>query len=103
MQTPTPTPATKPWFKSKIVLFAAALALVAGGNLLTGFLTGQGVTPEQLATLETFYPQIAGVVKQLQEGANVFSVVGTLMGVLIGIVRVWFSPSVMPQSLPGKK
>ncbi len=87
----------KKWYQSKIVLFALALVAVAGGNLLTGFLSGN-VTPDQLDAIRAAYPQAAEIIERLKNGESILSVVGILIGLLISIFRVWFTPSLIVQS-----
>ena len=87
-----PTTTTKPWWKSKIILLALASALLFGGNALTGFLTGNGVTPEQLDAIKQTQPAIADSVDQLQHGGNVIQVIlGAIVPALIFIARKWFT------------
>lgn len=88
----------KKWWQSKIVLFALALVAVAGGNLLTGFLSGN-VTPEQLDSIRSAYPQAAEIIQRLKNGESIFSVIGAIIGLLITIFRVWFTPSLVAQSV----
>lgn len=86
-----PTPA-KPWWQSKIILLALSSILLFGGNALTGFLTGSGVTPEQLDALKQAQPDIANSVEQLQHGGNVIQVIlGGIVPALIVIARKWFT------------
>jgi len=91
--TQTSTPATsKPWYQSKIILLAGSAGLVYGGNALTGFLTGAGVTPEQIEVIRSTQPQIADAVEQFKSGQNVLTIiVGAVIPVLIVIARKWFN------------
>jgi len=95
MQTTT---TTKSWYQSKIVLLAFVMILVFGSNIAFGWLTGQGVTLDQIQAVEAVYPSLADAVKQLQDGTSVFNVLGVFMGALIAIARVWFTTSIIPQS-----
>ena len=88
---------TKKWYQSKIVLFALALVLVAGGNLLTGFLS-VNITPEQLDAIRAAYPQAAEIIERLKNGESVLSMIGVIIGVIISVVRVWFTTALIPQS-----
>lgn len=91
MSTETPTTA-KPWYKSKIILLAVSAVAVFGTNALTGFLTGSGVTPEQIEVIRTVEPQIADAVEQYKNGNNILSVtVGVLIPALIAVARKWFT------------
>ena len=89
--TPAPTPA-KPWYQSKIILLAGASALIFGGNALSGFLTGAGVTPEQIDIIRATQPQIAEAVEQFKGGQNILNtILGVLMPALIAIARRWWT------------
>lgn len=81
----------KPWYKSKIIMLALSAALVFGSNLLGGWLTGQGVTQEQMDALSTAQPEVAHAIERVQAGENVLGVVGSLVSVFILIFRTWFT------------
>lgn len=89
---------TKPWYKSKIVLFALTLVAVAGSNLLFGFLS-VNVAPEQIEVIRAAYPQAAEIITRLQAGESIFSLIGVIIGLAISISRVWFTTNMLPQSL----
>lgn len=89
---------TKPWYKSKVVLFALALVLVAGSNLGFGWISGQ-ITPEQLDAIRDAYPAGVEIVERLKNGESILSVLGTIVGLIIAVSRVWFTTSLIPQSL----
>ena len=81
----------KKWYQSKIVLLSLSTVLVVGGNLLTGFLTGQGVTPDQLDAIAAAEPEVAEAVKRIQAGDSILQVIAGLFPVLVLILRVWFT------------
>lgn len=81
----------KPWYKSKIVLLGLSAVGIFGAQLLNGWLTGQGVTPEQLEALRIASPEIASAIERVQGGENVLVVVGSLFGVLVIVFRTWFT------------
>lgn len=88
----TPTPTAKPWYTSKIILLAGASVLVYGGNALTGFLTGAGVTPEQIEVIRSTQPAIAQTIEDFKSGQNILStIVGGVIPVLIVIARKWWT------------
>lgn len=93
MSDQTPTIPAKKWYQSKLVRLGLAMLLVVVTNLTTGFLTGQGVTPKQLETLQTVYPQIGENVAKLQAGESIFNVLGGIFGALVIVLRVWFTDS----------
>ena len=92
---------TKKWYQSKLVLFGLVLVFVYGSNLLLSWL-GVNVTPEQIRAIEDTRPEIMDIVNRLKNGENVLSVIGSLAGVIIVIVRVWFTSALLPQSLRNK-
>lgn len=91
MSDQTPTTPVKKWYQSKIVLLGLTMTLITVTNLVTGFLTGQGVTPEQLESIQTVYPQIGESVAKLQAGESIFNVLGGIFGALVVVLRVWFT------------
>jgi len=86
----------KEWYKSKIVLFALAIIAIAIGT----HLNANQVTPEQMRVLQTALPDIAEAVKKYQAENNLFSLIGSVTAAIIAVFRVWFTTSIIPQSLP---
>lgn len=84
------TTTTKVWYKSKILLLAAALLIVGGTDLAFGWLTG-AITPEQLAAVQSGYPQLYEGLKKSVEGGNYFGIITTIAGFLTAIWRAWFT------------
>ena len=82
---------TKKWYQSKIVLLSLSTILVVGGNILTGFLTGQGVTPEQLDAVAAAEPEVAKAIERVQAGDSILQIVAALFPTIILILRVWFT------------
>jgi hypothetical protein len=82
---------SKKWYQSKIILLSLSTVLVVGGNLLTGFLTGQGVTPEQLNAIAAAEPEVAEAVQRVQAGDSILQVIAGLFPVAIMILRLWFT------------
>lgn len=91
-------PTTKKWYYSKVALLALTLVLVAGSNLGFKWISG-AVSPEQLAVIQSAYPQAAEIIERLINGESIFSMLGTIIGVIIFVSRVWFTTSLIPQSL----
>ncbi len=85
----------KPWYKSKIVLLGAGMILVFGSTLITNWLTGQGVTPEQITVLEEVKPEIVESVKDIQSGGKLLAEIGTIFGAVIIVVRKWFTTKLL--------
>ena len=81
----------KKWYQSKIVLLASAGALIFITNLATKWLTGSGVTAEQMAIIQSQYPTIANAVKSLDSGASIITVLGAVINPIIVIWRIWFT------------
>jgi hypothetical protein len=82
---------SKKWYQSKIILLSLSTALVVGGNLLTGFLTGQGVTPEQLNAIAAAEPEVAEAVQRVQAGENILQIIAGLFPIAIMVLRLWFT------------
>lgn len=90
--TDTPTTTQKPWHQSKIILLSLAAVLVYGLDALTGFLTGSGVTPEQIQVIRDTQPDIAEAVEEYKSGSNVLqTTLGVLLPALIAVVRRWWT------------
>lgn len=87
----TTTLPKKPWYKSKIILMALSGILVFGTNLLNGWLTGQGVTQEQLDALSTTAPTIVDTVERISDGENIINFVGIIYSAAMLIFRKWFT------------
>jgi len=81
----------KPWWKSKIALMGIVLAAVGVGNLAFGFVSGQGVTPDQIAAIQTNYPAIADNVRDAANGGNIFTAITGVGGALVSIWRIWYT------------
>lgn len=89
---------TKKWYQSKIVLFGLVLVVVYGSNWLFGWLSGN-VTPEQIKAIQDTQPDMLNIVDRLKNGESVLNVIGSIAGIIIVIVRVWFTSNLIPQSL----
>jgi len=89
--TPT-TPQEKPWYSSKIILLSGAAILVYGSNALTGFLTGAGITQDQIEIIRATQPQIAEAVDEYKAGSNILqTTLGVLLPAVIAVVRKWWT------------
>lgn len=89
----------KEWYKSKIVLAALAMIFVGLGF----FLSKSGVTDTQLQVLQQVYPDISNAVAQYKTDNNLMALFTSLFGGLVFVFRVWFTKSILPQSLPEKE
>lgn len=85
----------KPWYKSKIFLLAVTAVATIGTNLLTGFITGNGVTQDQIEAVAATQPAIATAIENTQNGGNILQSLSTLAFGLIGLWRLWFTKSVI--------
>lgn len=66
--------------------------MVYGLDALTGFLTGSGVTPEQIQVIRDTQPDIAEAVEEYKSGSNVLqTTLGVLLPALIAVVRRWWT------------
>lgn len=89
----------KPWYKSKITLAGIVLAITALTDAVTGFLSGSGVTPEQIAVIEQAYPQAADQIRDAVAGNDYFKALSGIGGFLVAIWRIWFTQSVVENRL----
>jgi len=78
----------KPWWQSKIFVTAVAVVLIFGTNLLTKWLTGQGVSAEQLDAIRLAYPDIAAAIERIQNGESWLTNIGLIAAALIAIFRL---------------
>jgi hypothetical protein len=85
------TPATekKPWYTSKTIMFALVSLLVFGGNYAFGWISGQGVTPEQIAAVKAAEPQVYEIVDRVQSGESILNMLGIIVSIAIGLLRAW--------------
>lgn len=86
----------KPWFQSKIVRFSLAGVTVFLGS----FVVSIGVTPEEMASVQNAYPKIAQAIQDFQRTKDYIGLFGALLSATIGIIRVWYTTALMPQSIP---
>lgn len=88
----TEQPTSKPWYQSKIILLSLSSVAVYGGTWLYNYLSGAGVTPEQIDVIRTTQPQIADAVEEFKTGQNVLNtVIGLVIPSAIAIARRWFT------------
>jgi len=87
---------SKPFFRSKIVL----IALAALAAFLSIFLSSSGITDTQMEILRTVYPDIAKLLQEYKTNANLFGLIGGLSYVVIAVMRIWFTTTIVPQSIP---
>lgn len=81
----------KKWYQSKIFLLAAVMALVGGTDLAFGWLSGAGVTAEQIQVIDATVPGTADAVKDAVAGKNYFGIITVLGGFVTAIWRAWFT------------
>lgn len=82
---------TQKWYQSKIFLLAVVLALVGVTDLSFGWLSGSGVTADQIQIIETTLPGTAAAIKAAFAAKNYFGIITTVAGFLTGIWRYWFT------------
>jgi hypothetical protein len=82
---------SKPFWKSKIVLFSGAAVLVFGSNLLAGGLFRSGVTQEQIEALQQAYPAGVEIVEGVKAGENISNFIGVAFGAIVLVLRAWFT------------
>lgn len=86
------TPITKKWYQSKIFLLACVMALVGGTDLAFGWLSGAGVTPQQISVIDATLPGTADAVKDAIAAKNYFGIITAIGGFITAIWRAWFTP-----------
>lgn len=82
---------TKKWYQSKIFLLGAVMFLVGVTNWATGWLTGRGVTPEQLQVIQDAQPTAIEGIKEAIETKKYFDIVTSVGGFVTMIFRAWFT------------
>lgn len=85
----------KPWYKSKIVLLAITAFFTIGTNLATGWLTGQGVTQDQIEAVANTQPAVAEAIKDYQAGQGLLNSISVLTFAAIALLRKWFTSSLL--------
>jgi len=82
---------TKKWYQSKIFLLTVVMALVGATDLAFGWLSGSGVTPEQIQVIDATLPGTADAVKEAVAGKHYFAIITALGGFVTAIWRAWFT------------
>lgn len=85
----------KPWHKSKIFLLAVTAVCTIGANLATGWVTGQGVTEEQINAVSATQPAIADAIHNYQSGQGVLNSLSAVAFAVIAVWRKWFTTSLL--------
>lgn len=85
----------KPWYQSKIFVLSVVAVLTIGGNYLTGWFTGQGVTQEQIDAVAAVQPAVAQAIEKYQHGAGLLESLSMLAFAFIGVWRKWFTSSLI--------
>jgi len=83
----------KPWYKSKIALLGIVMGTIGLTDLSFHWLTGAGVTADQIAAVKTALPDVANNIQQAVESRNYFGIITAVGGYLGAIWRVWFTSS----------
>lgn len=82
---------TKKWYQSKIFLLGLVMALVGATDLSFGWLSGQGVTADQVNIIQNTLPGVADGVKDAVESRNYFQIITVVGGFITSIWRYWFT------------
>ncbi len=85
----------KPWYQSKIVLLVLGALSTVGANLLTGFISGQGVTKDQLDAIAATQPAVAEAIQKYQDGQGLLTSLTVVAFAAIGVIRKWFTTSLL--------
>lgn len=82
---------TKKWYQSKIFLLGIVLGVVGATDLAFGWLSGHGVTAEQINVIQTTLPDLANNVKDAVIAKNYFGIITAVGGFVTAIWRYWFT------------
>lgn len=85
----------KPWYKSKIFLLAVTAVFTIGTNLATGWVTGQGVTPDQIDAVANTQPAVAEAIHDYQAGQGLLNSISILAFAAIAVFRRWFTSALL--------
>lgn len=85
----------KPWYSSKIILIALTGLVTIGTNLVTGFITGQGVTPEQMEAVAQLQPAVADAIEKHQAGGGIIEAISGVFFAAIIFFRKWFTNALL--------
>lgn len=82
---------TKKWYQSKIFLLGVVMALVGATDFAFGWLSGQGVSADQVSIIQNTLPGVADGVKDAVEARNYFQIITVVGGFITSIWRYWFT------------
>ena len=85
----------KKWYQSKIFLLAVAALATVGTNLANGWLSGQGVTTEQIDAVAATQPAVAEAIEKYQHGQGILQSIMTLSFAAIAVFRSWFTNKIL--------
>lgn len=85
----------KPWTKSKILILAITAIFTVGTNLVTGWLSGQGVTQEQMDVVAATQPAVSEAIEKYQHGQGIVQSISILAFSAIAVWRTWFTSKVL--------
>ncbi|MEZ4925583.1 MAG: hypothetical protein R3A50_04855 [Saprospiraceae bacterium] len=81
----------KPWWKSKIALLGIVMGTIGLSDLSFGWLSGQGVSTEQIQAVQTALPNLADQIHDAVVGKNYFAIISAVGGYVTAIWRIWFT------------
>lgn len=85
----------KPWYSSKIILIALTGLVTIGANLLTGFITGNGVTSDQIEAVAQIQPAVADAIQKHQAGEGIIEAISGVFFAAIVLFRRWFTSAIV--------
>lgn len=85
----------KPWYKSKIVVLAVTAIFTVGTNIATGWLSGQGVTQEQIEAVANTQPSVAEAIKDYQNGQGLLNSISVIAFAAIAVFRKWWTNTLL--------
>ena len=84
----------KKWYNSKILILAITAVFTVGTNLVTGWLSGQGVTQEQMDVVAATQPAVAEAIEKYQHGQGIVQSISLLAFSAIAVFRAWFTTKI---------
>lgn len=76
-------------------MLGLVMAVVGVSDLATGFISGAGITPDQVGAVQGALPQAVEGIKDSIRGNNIFGAITALAGFVTAIWRKWFTNTVL--------
>jgi len=82
---------TKKWYQSKIFLLGLVMGIVGLSDFAFGWLSGQGISDEQILVVQNTLPGVGQQIKEAVEGKQYFDIITAVGGFVTAIWRKWFT------------